>query len=120
MLKDTVKKRLGYMVKNEREHLRLSQSALAEQAGVSIRTISDIETCNGNPEHATLIPLAQYLKISLDAIIHEAPLETDHTTYQILEELQNCSEEDRLIALRTLRELLAALKEKDQINKPHF
>ena len=23
MLKDTVKKRLGYMVKNEREHLRL-------------------------------------------------------------------------------------------------
>ena len=80
MLKDTVKKRLGYMVKNEREHLRLSQSALAEQAGVSIRTISDIETCNGNPELATLIPLAQYLKISLDAIIHEAPLETDHTT----------------------------------------
>ena len=77
MLKDTVKKRLGYMVKNEREHLRLSQSALAEQAGVSIRTISDIETCNGNPELATLIPLAQYLKISLDAIIHEAPLETD-------------------------------------------
>lgn len=74
MLKDTVKKRLGYMVKNEREHLRLSQSALAEQAGVSIRTISDIETCNGNPELATLIPLAQYLKISLDAIIHEAPL----------------------------------------------
>ena len=114
MLKDTVKKRLGYMVKNEREHLRLSQSALAEQAGVSIRT------CNGNPELATLIPLAQYLKISLDAIIHEAPLETDHTTYQIPEELQNCSEEDRLIALRTLRELLAALKEKDQINKPHF
>ena len=56
MLKDTVKKRLGYMVKNEREHLRLSQSALAEQAGVSIRTISDIETCNGNPELATLIP----------------------------------------------------------------
>lgn len=77
MLKDTVKKRLGYMVKNEREHLRLSQSALAEQAGVSIRTISDIETCNGNPELATLIPLAQYLKISLDAIIHEAPLESN-------------------------------------------
>lgn len=67
-----------------------------------------------------LLTVAQYLKISLDAIIHEAPLETDHTTYQILEELQNCSEEDRLIALRTLRELLAALKEKDQINKPHF
>lgn len=56
MLMDTVKKKLGYMVRSERERRGLSQSRLAEQAGVSTRTISDIETCNGNPELATLIP----------------------------------------------------------------
>ena len=50
MLMDTVKKKLGYMVRSER-------------AGVSTRTISDIETCNGNPELATLIPIAQFLDI---------------------------------------------------------
>ena len=61
MLMDTVKKKLGYMVRSERERRGLSQAKLAEQAGVSTRTISDIETCNGNPELATLIPIAQFL-----------------------------------------------------------
>lgn len=89
MLMDTVKKKLGYMVRSERERRGLSQAKLAEQAGVSTRTISDIETCNGNP---------------------------DTTTYQIMKELQNCSEDERQIALRTLRGLLSALKEKDTLN----
>ena len=66
MRMDTVKKKLGYTVRSERERLGLSQSSLAERAGVSTRTISDIETCNGNPELATLIPLTQYLRISID------------------------------------------------------
>ena len=65
MRMDTVKKKLGYTVRSERERLGLSQSSLAERAGVSTRTISDIETCNGNPELATLIPLTQYLRILL-------------------------------------------------------
>lgn len=111
MRMDTVKKKLGYTVRNERERLGLSQSSLAERAGVSTRTISDIETCNGNPELATLIPLTQYLRISIDSVVQED--EADTTTYQIMKELQTCSEDDRQIALRTLRELLSALKEKE-------
>ena len=71
MLMDTVKKKLGYMVRSERERRGLSQSRLAEQAGVSTRTISDIETCNGNPELATLIPIAQFLNISIDAAVQD-------------------------------------------------
>lgn len=111
MRMDTVKKKLGYTVRSERERLGLSQSSLAERAGVSTRTISDIETCNGNPELATLIPLTQYLRISIDSVVQED--EADTITYQIMKELQTCSEDDRQIALRTLRELLSALKEKE-------
>ena len=111
MLMDTVKKKLGYMVRSERDRRGLSQSRLAEQAGVSTRTISDIETCNGNPELATLIPIAQFLNISIDAAVQDERKEPDTTTYQIMKELQNCSE-----ALRTLRGLLSALKEKDPLN----
>ena len=111
MRMDTVKKKLGYTVRSERERLGLSQSSLAARAGVSTRTISDIETCNGNPELATLIPLTQYLRISIDSVVQED--EADTTTYQIMKELQTCSEDDRQIALRTLRELLSALKEKE-------
>ena len=115
MLMDTVKKKLGYMVRSERERRGLSQAKLAEQAGVSTRTISDIETCNGNPELATLIPIAQFLDISIDAAVQDERKEPD-TTYQIMKELQNCSEDERQIALRTLRGLLSALKEKDTLN----
>lgn len=116
MLMDTVKKKLGYMVRSERERRGLSQSRLAEQAGVSTRTIPDIETCNGNPELATLIPIAQFLNISIDAAVQDERKEPDTTTYQIMKELQNCSEDERQIALRTLRGLLSALKEKDPLN----
>jgi len=58
-----------------------------------------------------LIPLTQYLRISIDSVVQED--EADTTTYQIMKELQTCSEDDRQIALRTLRELLSALKEKE-------
>ena len=44
-----VNKRLGDVVKQERLKLNLSQNALAEQAKVSLRTVSDIE-------HITVIP----------------------------------------------------------------
>ena len=64
-----------------------------------------------SPELATLIPLTQYLRISIDSVVQED--EADTTTYQIMKELQTCSEDDRQIALRTLRELLSALKEKE-------
>lgn len=84
MLMDTVKKKLGYMVRSERERRGLSQAKLAEQAGVSTRTISDIETCNGNPELATLIPIAQFLDISIDAAVQDERKEPDTTTYQII------------------------------------
>ena len=40
-------------------------------------------------------------------------IEADTTTYQIMKELQTCSEDDRQIALRTLRELLSVFKEKE-------
>lgn len=77
---------IRYMVRSERERRGLSQSRLAEQAGVSTRTISDIETCNGNPELATLIPIAQFLNISIDAAVQDERKEPDTTTYQIMKE----------------------------------
>lgn len=58
-----------------------------------------------------MIPLTQYLRISIYSVVQEDGADT--TTYQIMKELQTCSEDDRQIALRTLRELLSALKEKE-------
>ena len=58
----------------------------------------------------------KFLNISIDAAVQDERKEPDTTTYQIMKELQNCSEDERQIALRTLRGLLSALKEKDPLN----
>ena len=45
-----VKKLLGDAVREERLRRNLSQNSLAEQAKISLRTVSDIENYIGNPQ----------------------------------------------------------------------
>ena len=63
-----VKKLLGDAVREERLRRNLSQNSLAEQAKISLRTVSDIENYIGNPQLETLYALATYLHISIDSI----------------------------------------------------
>ena len=105
-----VNKRLGDVVKQERLKLNLSQNALAEQAKVSLRTVSDIETYNGNPRLDTPYALANYLHISIDAVFSDKKSNMDSTMQQIIAELNSCPEEQKQLALSTLRGLLDGFK----------
>ena len=105
-----VNKRLGDVVKQERLKLNQSQNALAEQAKVSLRTVSDIETYNGNPRLDTLYALANYLHISIDAVFSDKKSNMDSTMQQIIAELNSCPEEQKQLALSTLRGLLDGFK----------
>jgi hypothetical protein len=105
-----VNKRLGDVVKQERLKLNLSQNALAEQAKVSLRTVSDIETYNGNPRLDTLYALANYLHISIDAVFSDKKSNMDSTMQQIIAELNSRPEEQKQLALSTLRGLLDGFK----------
>ena len=100
---------LGDIVKKRRKEMDLSQSDLAENAHISVRTVCDIETYKGNPQFDTLCALASYMDISIDAIIHGSDISMDSTMQQILFELNDCSEETKQIALGTIRGLLTAL-----------
>lgn len=100
---------LGDKVKKRRKDMNLSQSELAENAHISVRTVCDIETYKGNPQFDTLCALASYMDISIDSIIHGSDIRMDSTMQQILYELNDCSEETKQIALGTLRGLLAVL-----------
>lgn len=106
-----IKKLLGESVRTERLRRNLSQNSLAEQAGLSLRTVSDIENCIGNPRFETLAALATYLNISIDAIITGQNPEEDSTMQQIMTELNSCPEEQKRIALSTLRGLLEGFKQ---------
>lgn len=78
-----VKKLLGDAVREERLRRNLSQNSLAEQAKISLRTVSDIENYIGNPQLETLYALATYLHISIDAIFSNQKTNPDSTMQQI-------------------------------------
>ena len=101
-----VKKLLGDAVREERLRRNLSQNSLAEQAKISLRTVSDIENYIGNPQLETLYALATYLHISIDAIFSNQKTNPDSTMQQIMAELNSCPEEQKQLALSTLRGLL--------------
>ena len=101
-----VKKLLGDAVREERLRRNLSQNSLAEQAKISLRTVSDIENYIGNPQLETLYALA----ISIDAIFSNQKTNPDSTMQQIMAELNSCPEEQKQLALSTLRGLLDGFK----------
>lgn len=84
-----VKKLLGDAVREERLRRNLSQNSLAEQAKISLRTVSDIENYIGNPQLETLYALATYLHISIDAIFSNQKTNPDSTMQQIMAELNS-------------------------------
>lgn len=90
-----VKKLLGDAVREERLRRNLSQNSLAEQAKISLRTVSDIENYIGNPQLETLYALATYLHISIDAIFSNQKTNPDSTMQQIMAELNSCPEEQK-------------------------
>jgi transcriptional regulator with XRE-family HTH domain len=102
-----VKKLLGDAVREERLRRNLSQNSLAEQAKISLRTVSDIENYIGNPQLETLYALATYLHIS---IFSNQKTNPDSTMQQIMAELNSCPEEQKQLALSTLRGLLDGFK----------
>ena len=105
------KKLLGDAVKEERLRRNLSQSALAEQVHVSLRTISDIENYNGNPRFDNLLLLASYLNLSLDALVPGRSEPEDPSIKQIIAELNQCSDETKRLALGALRGIISAASE---------
>ena len=108
------KQRLGDAVRKERLKRSLSQNTLAEESRVSLRTISDIENYKANPRFDSLCSLASYLNISVDAVIFGRRDMEDLTMLQIITELNACSEEERRIALCTLRGFLNGLHNKTE------
>jgi len=64
---------LGQAIRSRRRELGISQRALAEIAGVSLHTLSDIESGKANPTLATVVQLLQPLGFELDIHLRAVP-----------------------------------------------
>ena len=59
------KKEIGEYVIERRDTLRISQGRLAELSGVSVHTLSNLETGNGNVTLETLLKVTKILGLKL-------------------------------------------------------
>ena len=79
---ETKFKILGSRIRTARKKCNLTQQKLADQTGLAIKTVQDIEKGKKNPTYETLSRLVERLGISADTLFpSETPLEN--------EELQN-------------------------------
>ena len=74
----------GTTVKQLREARKLTQSELAEQIGVSSKTVSKWETAKGLPDISLLQPLAQALGISLIELMNGEQIENKNISANML------------------------------------
>ena len=64
----------GAAIRQRRESRNLTQAALAEQIGVSSKTVSKWETGKGLPDISLLQPLAQALGVSILELMNGEPV----------------------------------------------
>ena len=59
------KKDIGEYIVERRDALRISQGRLAELSGVSVHTLSNLETGNGNVTLVTLLKITEILGLKV-------------------------------------------------------
>lgn len=58
--------KLGNIIKDRREVLKITQEHLAELSGIGLRTLKSIETGNGNPTLETIIKIIEVLGLEIN------------------------------------------------------
>lgn len=65
-------KAVADVLKAHREALGLSKNALAQMAGVSVQTVSFIESAINSPSLSTFLRICSALEVSPDSLLAEA------------------------------------------------
>lgn len=112
------KQALGMCVRRAREAADLTQQQLADQLNIGLRTISDIEAGQANPEFATLYPIIKYLNISANDFFYPetsgVPVGTTSENLlarkQLLKQIMDCSDYEISIIKTTVESLLRTMR----------
>ena len=82
------KEKLGIAVKTERLRRNMTQTELSQKAGVSLRTITDVEKYRGNPRYDTMYQLIRYLNLPVTEFSNYSP-EDLQVAFSVLKGLYN-------------------------------
>lgn len=100
---------LGQRIRTARKKCGLTQQKLADQTGLAIKTVQDIEKGKKNPTYETLSRLRERLGVSADTLFpSETPVE-DEELRDFLGKFKSCSKKNQRILLNTLNFLAEQL-----------
>lgn len=109
MTQDSIE--LANAIKQKRDDLKWTQAQLAEKASVSLRTVSDYEACKGNPEMASLFPIARALHMSLDDLCFLGSSTDGRDTIRNLQSIvSTCSPYEAEMLLAVSRTVLSVMR----------
>ena len=93
---------LGARIRAARKQCRLTQQELADQAGLSVKTIQDIEKGRKNATYETLAQLIERLGISANMLFPTiSPVPYAELQY-LIGKLQACTPDNQKLLLNTL------------------
>lgn len=109
MTQDSIE--LANAIKQNRDDLKWTQAQSAEKASVSLRTVSDYEACKGNPEMASLFPIARALHMSLDDLCFLGSSADGRDTIRNLQSIvSTCSPYEAEMLLAVSRTVLSVMR----------
>ena len=101
---------LGNRVREARKECGLTQKELADQTGLAVKTVQDIEKGRKNPTYETLTRLMGRLGMPPDIVFHSRVTTPTEEMKYFLENFQLCDPKGQEILLKTLHFLAKQLR----------
>ena len=106
--------RMGGIIHTAREAKGLTQSALADKIGASVRTVIDVEKDKRNPTYEIFYKIVHVLDISADLVFWPDKVSYTLEQDQFIRELLASDAREQRIVMATLRNLLHELRRENE------
>lgn len=100
---------IGNRLLRVRKQMGMTQSEVAERAGLADRTYAEIERGTVNMRIETILRICSVLHITPDEILTQSDTEASVRQAEVLARLEACNPKDKETALRLLEVYLASL-----------
>lgn len=101
---------IGNKLHDIRKKAGLTQSEVADAAGLSDRTYADIERGSVNMRIETILRICKALHITPDDVLTEENVSLTEKQEELIEQLNTCSSHEKQTALNILSTYLNSLK----------
>ena len=113
-------KHLGTRIRTARKGCKLTQQELADQSGVSVKTVRNIETGKMNPSYEILYPIINRLGLYASYLFNTETYDQEEEIQRFIGKFRASNRTNRTILLGTLdflaEQLLSAQRDTDMDN----